>query len=88
MEAVLFLATVIAPIVLALIEVVKKAVVVKVNFLPLIALVIGVLVGAAAYPFTDLDLVLRLWAGGLSGLSATGLFELVKHRDGQTKEGK
>lgn len=86
MEAVLLFATIIAPVVLALIEVVKKTVVVKVNLLPLIALVIGVLVGAAAYPFTDLDLVLRLWAGGFAGLSATGLFELVKHRDGQTKE--
>ncbi|MEK4565176.1 holin [Alkalihalobacillus sp. FSL R5-0424] len=87
MELVLILATIIAPIVLALIEVFKKALNIKVTLLPLFALVIGVLVGAAAYPFSELELVLRLWAGALAGLSATGLFELGKKREGQTKEG-
>lgn len=87
MEEVLLFATVLAPIVLALVELVKKTVDLPVNFLPLISLVIGLLVGAAAAPFTDLDLVLRLWAGGFAGLSATGLFELVKERSGTTKEG-
>ena len=28
--------------------------------------------------FTDLELVLRLWSGGLAGLTATGLFEIGK----------
>ena len=88
MQEVLLFATVLAPIVLALIELVKKTFKVKVNLLPLIALVIGLAIGAAATPFTDMELTLRLWAGGFAGLSATGLFELVKHRDGQTKEGK
>lgn len=87
MEEVLLFATVLAPIVLALVELVKKTADLPVNLLPLIALVIGLLVGAAASPFTDLDIVLRLWAGGFAGLSATGLFELVKERAGTTKGG-
>lgn len=88
MEAVLLFATLIAPIILALVEVVKKTVNVKVNLLPVIALVLGLLVGFVAQPFTDLDLVLRLWAGGLAGLTATGMFELVTNRFGTTKGGK
>ncbi|BAQ08829.1 predicted protein [Bacillus sp. OxB-1] len=50
--------------------------------------IMGIFVGFAASPFTDLDVVLRLWAGGLAGLSATGLFELVDKQDGYTKVDK
>lgn len=85
MQEVLLFATILAPIILALVEVVKKTVNVKVNLIPLIALVIGLVVGFASQPFTDLDLVLRLWAGGLAGLTATGMFELVTNRYGTTK---
>ncbi|WYP24733.1 holin [Alkalihalobacillus sp. FSL W8-0930] len=86
MEEVLLFASVLAPVVLALIQVLKKAVNIKVNLLPLISFGIGLFVGALATPFTEMDLVLRLWAGGFAGLSGTGLFELFKHRDGQSKE--
>ncbi|SEQ11509.1 hypothetical protein SAMN04487883_10344 [Bacillus licheniformis] len=47
---------------------------------------IGLLIGAAAYPFTDLELVLRLWSGGLAGLTATGLFEIGKNRNARKKK--
>lgn len=84
---VLAYASVLAVYVLAVVQLVKKSVNVPKNLLPLIGLVIGLLVGAAAYPFTELELVLRLWAGGLAGLSATGLFELAfSNRSGTTKE--
>ena len=74
MEEVLLFATVLLPIVTALVELIKK--------------VVGLIIGAVATPFTDFDIVLRLWAGGLAGLAGTGLFELVaKKRPGQTKEG-
>jgi hypothetical protein len=34
-----------------------------------------------------MELVLRLWSGGLAGLSATGLFELAfNKRNGFTKD--
>ncbi|OMD92977.1 holin [Paenibacillus odorifer] len=84
---VLTFATLISVFVLALVQLVKTAVNVPKNLLPFIGLVIGLVIGAAAYPFTDLDLTLRLWGGGLAGLSATGLFELAfKDRPGTTKE--
>jgi hypothetical protein len=84
---VLAFASVIAVFVLAGVQFVKKTVNVPNNLLPVIGLVIGLLIGVVAYPFTDLPLVLRLWSGGLAGLSATGLFELAfSKRDGTTKE--
>lgn len=45
--------------------------------MPLVAIVIGMLIGAAAV-FLDVGIVERLWAGGISGLAATGMFELGK----------
>lgn len=86
MTAVLALATALALFVLAVVEMVKRAVNIPKNLLPVIGLVIGLVVGSVSQPFTDLDLTLRLWAGGLAGLSATGLFELVTNRSGSTKE--
>lgn len=86
MEQVLIFATVLAPIITALVELVKRSVSVSKNLIPVISLVIGLFVGAMAYPFTDLELVLRLWSGGLAGLAATGLFELaINKREGTTK---
>lgn len=80
-------ASVLSVFVLALVQLVKVTVDIPKNWIPFIGLVIGMLVGAAAYPFTDMGLVLRLWAGGLAGLSATGLFELAfNQRDGNTKK--
>lgn len=84
---VLAFATLISVFVLALVQLVKTTVSVPKNLLPWIGLVIGLLIGCAAYPFSDLELTLRLWGGGLAGLSATGLFELVlSNRPGNTKE--
>lgn len=88
MEEVLLFATVLLPIVTALIELLKKTFPIKKNYIPLISLVVGIVIGAVAYPFTDLELVLRLWAGGFAGLAGTGLFELVKKREGVSKEVK
>lgn len=85
MQEVLLFATVIAPVIMALVELVKSTVKFPKNYVPLVALIIGLGVGYAAQPFTDLDLVLRLWAGGLAGLSATGLYEAVHRTNGYTK---
>lgn len=85
MENVLIFATVLLPIVTALVELAKKSFPIRKNFIPLISLAVGLIVGIAAYPFTDMELVLRLWAGGFAGLAGTGLFELVKKREGVSK---
>lgn len=88
MEEVLIFATIIAPIVTAVVELIKKTIDVKVNLLPLISLVTGLIIGFAAEPFSDLDIVLRLWAGAFAGLSGTGLYEVIKKREGTSKEGE
>ncbi|MCY8472464.1 holin [Bacillus halotolerans] len=85
MQDVLIFATVLAPILTALVQLVKKTVKLPTNVIPALSFVIGIGLGAVAYPFTDLDLVLRLWAGGFAGLAATGLFELGAKRKGTTK---
>ncbi|MFC4355292.1 holin [Chryseomicrobium palamuruense] len=87
MQDILIFATIVLPIVTALVELVKRSIILPKNIVPLIALVIGLLVGGVAYPFSDLDLTMRLWSGGLAGLAATGLFELaINKRDGNTNE--
>ncbi len=78
-------ATVLFPIVSALVELVKKTFKLPKNIIPSISLLIGMIIGTIAYPFTEMDVILRLWAGGIAGLAGTGLFELVKKREGNTK---
>lgn len=87
LDDVMAFASILAVFILALVQLVKNSINIPRNTVPIIGLLIGLLIGAAAYPFTELDIVLRLWAGGLAGLSATGLFELAfKDRPGTTKE--
>ena len=86
MADILILTSILVPIITGLVEMIKKAMNVPLNFIPVIALLVGLLIGFAAAPFTDLDYVNRFWAGGLAGLASVGLFEVVKQRDGQSKE--
>lgn len=85
MMQIMLLATVIAPVTTGLIEVFKQAFNLKKNYIPLIGVLIGLVIGFLAAPISDIDLYLRLWAGGLSGLSASGLYELTSKREGTTK---
>jgi len=85
MQQVLLFATVLAPIITGLVELVKMRVNVRKNIVPLISFGIGMFIGLLAYPFTEMDWVLRLWAGGLAGLSGVGLFEVFKQHEGYTK---
>lgn len=85
MEQVLIFATILLPVVTALVELAKKTVKIPKNLIPLLSLILGLIIGIVAYPFTDLDTVLRLWAGGFAGLAGTGLFELIKPREGMSK---
>ncbi|WP_313641971.1 holin [Paenibacillus sp. FSL K6-0276] len=89
LNSVLAFASVLAVFVMALVQLVKNSVQLPRNIVPVVGLAIGLLVGAIAYPFTDMNLILRLWAGGLAGLSATGLFELAfNNREGTKKDDK
>ncbi|MCM3741875.1 holin [Oceanobacillus luteolus] len=77
MIEVLTMATIIAPVTAALVQAIKTSKIVKRKFLPLISVLIGIGIGASA-TFLDTELMIRIWAGGISGLAATGLFELSK----------
>lgn len=77
LDNVLAFASILAVFIFALVQLIKNNTTLPRNSIPFIGLGIGLLIGAAAYPFTELELTLRLWAGGLAGLSATGLFELA-----------
>ena len=81
MVEILAMATVIAPITSGMVQVVKKASQLNKRYIPLLAVALGVILGAAAN-FLETDIVLRAWAGGISGLAATGLFELSKNKKG------
>lgn len=77
MIEILAMATAISAITSGTVQAVKQTNFIKKEYLPLSAVVIGMLLGAVAV-FMDIDLVSRLWAGGVSGLAAVGLFELGK----------
>ncbi len=78
MVEILALATVIAPVTGGLVQAVKNATQIKKRYFPLMAVGVGLVLGAAAY-FLDAELGIRLWAGGVSGLASVGLFELGKN---------
>ncbi|KIL47955.1 holin [Jeotgalibacillus campisalis] len=82
---VLMFASLLSPVILGLIEVVKRLVRIPKKYIPLLSLAVGVLIGFLAAPLADLDLPLRLWAGGIAGLSATGLFEMGSKSPGMTR---
>lgn len=69
-------------------ELVKRSLPTKKNYIPLIAFVMGIFIGIVSFPFTELEVTLRLWAGGIAGLANTGLFEITNYREGLSKEGK
>lgn len=89
MESIIAFATVISVITIALTQLVKQAGVPK-NIVPLIAIVIGILLGgtSAFIPelVTELSIGGRLLAGLISGLMATGIWETVRTRTGSTKD--
>lgn len=62
---VLAFASILAVVILGLVQLIKNNTRLSRNVIPFVGLGIGLLVGAAAYPFTDLGMTLRLWAGGL-----------------------
>lgn len=78
MVEVLAMATIIAPVTWGVVQAIKKATVLNKRYIPLMALIVGIGLGAFAY-FLNTDLAIRMWAGGISGLAATGLFELGKN---------
>jgi multidrug transporter EmrE-like cation transporter len=81
MNQLLLIATVIAPVTTALVQVVKQTGKVKDNYLPIVALAIGLLLGLAASVLpVGVPVAYLVWAGGISGLAASGVYENIKQR--------
>lgn len=77
MFSIVMFITVIAAVVAGLTELLKRTDLVPTKFLPILVLVVGVAVGLAATPFTDLNWEFRAWIGGLAGLSAMGVYDIA-----------
>ncbi|NGP46895.1 holin [Bacillaceae bacterium SIJ1] len=67
------------------VQAIKKTVSVPKNYVPSLSLIVGLVLAVLSFPFTDLDLSVRLWVGAIAGLAGTGLFEVVNKREGKTK---
>lgn len=78
MTNILMMATAIAAVTNGIVQAIKQSRLIANRFLPLVAIVVGLCLGASA-SFMDIDIVERIWAGVISGLAATGLFELSKN---------
>ncbi|MFD2046003.1 holin [Ornithinibacillus salinisoli] len=81
MVEILAVATVIAPVTAGAVQAVKSATGINKRYIPVMAMAVGIGLGAAAF-FVDIGLGERIWAGGISGLASVGLFELGKNSKG------
>lgn len=75
-------ASILAILVVAVVEVFKKSFPnFPAKYLPLVALLLGVLTGGLVHLSFPLDIPVAylLWGGGISGLASVGLFEGVKN---------
>jgi len=82
----ILLITFLAPVILGLTETAKRMFSIKKDYLPTVAIIIGLLVGfAAGPPLFEMHIILRLWSGALAGLASTGLYEAGTKRQGKTK---
>lgn len=92
METIIIFAGVISVLTVALVQLIKKTTTVPDKLMPLVSLVIGLLVGAIALVVpeitADLSVGGHLLAGGISGLSASGLYDIAKKTNQGFKEAK
>ncbi|GAA3723262.1 hypothetical protein GCM10022378_11730 [Salinicoccus jeotgali] len=89
MEGILLFSGVIAGITLGIVEVLKRTQRMPKNYLPLISVLIGAGLGALTIFVPELGAELsmggRVVAGLISGLMATGAWEVASKREGQTQ---
>lgn len=85
MEQIIAFAAVIAVITTALTQVVKKASIIPKNIIPVVAMVLGAIIGGVSVFIpeivTELSIAGRLLAGLISGLMATGIWETFKDKN-------
>ncbi|GAB3061789.1 holin [Salinicoccus sesuvii] len=81
METIIIFAGVISVLTVALVQLIKKTTTIPDKLMPLISLFVGLLVGAIALVVpeitSDLSIGGHLLAGAISGLSASGIYDLA-----------
>ena len=87
MEEILIIASIITPVTSGIVQAIKKATNINENLLPIVAVLVGIILGILATFLVDVDLVIRIWAGAISGLASTGLFELSKNVKDEVENG-
>jgi hypothetical protein len=85
--AVLFASTVLAAVTMGVVQVIKSIGHVPSNYIPAVAVVVGIGLGLLAFPFTELDVYSRGWAGLIAGLASTGLYEFTQDRGKAKRDG-
>lgn len=72
------IAAIIVAIVLASAEVLKRTFKINKQFMPIVSVVIGVLIGAGFWPLSEHPLYVMIIAGFVAGLTAAGTFDVLK----------
>lgn len=72
--------SIIAPILTALVQALKKAFKLPKNYIPLITAGLGLLIGLIPFPFMELTITMTAWGGFIAGLGGTGLFEALRQK--------
>lgn len=75
-EQILLLVSILTPIIAGIIELLKQAGL-NTKYAPIAAIAAGIGL-AALYVFGDIELTMRLWAGLLAGLAASGFYSNIK----------
>lgn len=81
METIIIFAGVISVLTVALVQLIKKSATIPDKLMPLVSLFVGLLVGAIALVVPEITSELsiggHLLAGAISGLSASGIYDLA-----------
>lgn len=72
------LAAIMVAIVLAVSEVLKKTFKINTQYMPITSVVIGIFVGLVCWPLSEYPMYIILIAGFVTGLTASGTFDLLK----------
>ena len=79
MDKILTCATVLTPIVAGVVEILKRFTPATGKVLPILGVISGVAIGALyGATINGGDIAVFMWAGAISGMSAVGVYELIK----------
>ena len=78
LQELLVVAALLIALTAAFTEVIKKTVGLKKRYLPITSVVTGIIIGLIVWPLTTLGLYYMLVVGFISGLAASGTFDIAK----------